>query len=118
MGEKFIGMMVGILLVLAVIIGIIGALYNLISKTKKWNWKASFLAPWYYAEHGRWGLGLLFGFLYGSLIPFLMLAVSIYAGIRADSDLSSQKAEKSVQYMFGVTALVLFVIFSQMRNVL
>ena len=118
MVEKFLGMMVGILLVLAVIIGIIGFLYNLISKKRKWNWKASFLAPWYYAEHGRWGLGLLFAFLFGSLIPFLMLGTSIYAGIRADNDLPAQKAEKSVQYMFGVTVLMLFTIYSQMRNIL
>ena len=118
MAGNFIGMMVGMLLVLAVVIGIIGYVYNLVSKKKKWNWKASFLAPWYYAEHGRWGLGLLFGFLYGSLISLFLLGVSIYAGIRADSDLPAQKAEKSSQYMFGVTLLVLFVIYSQIRNVL
>ena len=116
--EKYIGMMVGVLLVLAIVIGVIGFLFNLISKKRKWNWKASFFAPWYYAERGKWGWGLFFGFLYGSLIPLFILAPSIYAGIRADNDLPIHKAEKAPQYMFGVTALVLFTIYSQMRNIL
>ena len=116
MEGKLIGMLLAILLVLAAVVGLIGLVYNLLSKKRKWNWRASFLAPWYYAERGRWGLWLLFGFLYGSLIPVMMLAVAIYAGIRADRDLPAERSEKASLYITWVTLMVLLVAYAQMRN--
>jgi len=100
-----------------VIVGIVGLLYSKFSKLeKKFNWVAALLAPWYYAQYGRWGLGLLFGFFYGSLIPLLWIIVSIYTGIRADADLPKEKHKNAILYVGLLSLWILFVIYSKFRT--
>lgn len=109
--------MVVILPALIMLLGlviIIGLLYNKFNKAeKKFNWKAAFLAPWYYAQYGRWGLGLLFGFFY--IIPLLGAIVAIYAGIRADTDLPKDQHRNSVLYAVLITLWMVFIIYAQIR---
>ena len=93
---------------------IVGLLYNKFNNSgKKFNWKAAFLAPWYYAQYGRWGLGLLFGFLY--MIPLLGMIVAIYTGIRADTDLAKDKSSNATLYMVLVSLWMVFIIYAQVR---
>lgn len=66
-----------------------------ISKSK-WNWEAVFLAPWYYAKHGKWGWGLFLGFIYGSMIPLLVIIPFIYTGLRANYDLSKGEHKNKI----------------------
>jgi hypothetical protein len=96
------------------VIGIVGLLYNKFNKSgKKFNWKAAFLAPWYYAQYGRWGLGLLFGFLY--MIPLLGIIVAIYTGIRADTDLPKSKSDNALLYVILVSFWMVLLVYSQIR---
>ena len=82
---------------------------------KKWNWEASFLAPWYYAKYGKWGWGLLFGFIYGSMIPLLVLIPFIYTGLRADYDLQNGIHKNKTKYMIWITIWVLFIMYIQIQ---
>jgi len=90
---------------------------NDIDKTK-WNWEASFLAPWYYAKHGKWGWGLFLGFIYGSMIPLLVLIPFIYAGLRANHDLKNGEHQNKMKYMIWITLWVIFVAYAQIRTAL
>ena len=106
--------MLPVLVMLVGVIGIVGLLYNKFNKSgKKFNWKAAFLAPWYYAQYGRWGLGLLFGFLY--MLPLLGMIVAIYAGIKADTDLPKDKSNNATLYVILISLWMVFIIYAQVR---
>ena len=112
--DKLLIVMLPALVVVVGIIGITGILYNKFNKSgKKFNWKAAFLAPWYYAQHGRWGLGLLFGFLY--MIPLSGMGVAIYTGIRANTDLPKDKSSNAMLYVVLVSLWMVFIIYAQVR---
>jgi len=94
----------------------IAMLYNKFNKVgKRFNWGSAIFAPWYYAQHGRWGLGLLFAFLYGSLIPFFIMIVYIYAGIRINEDLETYKPIHT-KYSIIISLWIIFVIYSQISH--
>lgn len=103
------------LIILLGLIVIIGLLYNKLNKSgNTFNWKAALLAPWYYAQHGRWGLGLLYGFLF--MIPLAGAMVAIYAGIRANTDLPKEKDSNGTLYAVLITAWMVLIVYSQLRT--
>lgn len=98
------------LIVFSAIILTTAFLYNKYnSSNKKFNWNVAVLAPWYYAQHGRWWLSLLFGLFYGGLWLFAISVIMIYAGIRADNDLRG--LEPKYTYLSVILSLFMLFVF-------
>ena len=112
--DKLLIVLLPALVAVVGVTGITGILYNKFNKSgKKFNWQGAFLAPWHYAQHGRWGLGLLFGFLY--MIPLLGMIVAIYTGIRADTDLPKEKSNNAMLYVILISLWMVFIVYAQVR---
>ena len=85
------------------------------TKKSTWNWEAAFLAPWYFAKYGRWGIALVLAFFAGSLIPIFMIVTFIFSGFFANKILSDEISPKSNIYLLYVSLFFALVIFSQLR---
>jgi len=114
----------GIIAITAVIvIGIVGGAYNLVNiylkRKERFNWIASVVPFFYYAYYGRWGLGLLFGFLFAVLsgVPFIASTpVIAYAGIRAKADLPNKEQKKGILYVCLMAVWIAFLFYAKFRN--